>query len=424
MSHMNKSNPGYCALRFRSTDHLHRKGDIKYVAENVIYIGQTDECGLRIACHPEYEDCCYAVMVKDENGTEWKIIRQEPTADISVNGIPLSLIGSLHDGDLLKFDRTIVQFTEGKGEIPGVSYIQSRTPWGMWIVLTTMILIITGIVLFLHDNNKKPIVLFKDEISSICKVEADTLLVLSSMQDTLDVIVADHPFIGTGFITDEGYFVTARHCVEFWLAMEEELRSNFHDIQSSIVRKAIDAEMDTTIRLVAKVKIVSNDGKNNWYFSSDDFTMDKTRDDIYECGDFMTPYLWRSVMSRFEKRDAELGDVAVMKWVYGEGNVHLGSLDSKPEAGTKLYGFGFPYSENRQEVVFSYSEGQVFHQPLTARDCFLCDKGFDPGFSGAPVFTRDSEKTVVGIITRMDGQHTLIVPVSQIRFLFNKIQEK
>jgi hypothetical protein len=395
------------------------------VTDTVLYIGQTDECGLRIASHPDYEDSNYAVIVKSEEGAGWRIIRQEAKADISVNGSPLDLITTLHHGDFLKFDHTVVQFTEEQGEAPAVSYIQHHTPWGMWTVLASILLILAGIMLFLHEKNKKPTAVFKEELSSICKVEADTLLVYRNRQEPPEVIVASNTFVGTGFITDDGYFVTSRHCVEFWLAMEKELRPDTHDILSPIVLWAIRAETDSTLRLVAKVRITSHDGKKTWFLSSDKFTMDKSRDDIYECGGFETPYLWRSVMSRFEKRDAELGDVAVMKWS-DKGFVHLGDPESQLEAGTRLYSFGFSPREGRQSEGTSYLEGTVLHKPLTAQDYFLCEKSFDAGFSGAPVFTKSqtSGKTVAGIVTRTDGQHTLVVPVSQIHRLISKIQQQ
>lgn len=422
---MNKSDQHYYALRFRSSDQLHRKGDIKYETNDLLYVGQTDECGLRIVSHPDYEDCNYAVIVKSEDGSGWRIIRQESSADISVNGTPLALVTDLHHGDLLKFDQTVVQFTEEQGEPPTVSYIQHRTPWGMWAVLVTLLLLVAGILVFLHESNKEPTAVFKDELLSVCKVEADTLLVYSTHQDEPEVVCAGNTFVGTGFITDDGYFVTARHCVEFWLTMEDELRPDTHDIRSPIVLWAIKAEMDTTIRLVAKVRVASQNGKKTWFLRSDDFTMDKSRDDIYECGGFETPYLWRSVMSRFEKRDAEFGDVAVMRW-HDKGTVHLGKPDSQPETGTKLFAFGFPQNEVKQSEEASFIDGTVLQKPLTAQDYFLCEKGFDAGFSGAPVFTRSqkSGNAVVGIVTRSDKQHTLIVPVSQIHRLISKIPEQ
>ena len=50
----------------------------------------------------------------------------------------------------------------------------------------------------------------------------------------------------------------------------------------------------------------------------------------------------------------------------------------------------------------------------------------DNGFSGGPVFVSDEEfkeKAVVGIVSRLAGTHTLIVPVSQIHNLIKEFEE-
>lgn len=81
----------YYAIRFRSTDDLHRRGDILYGGDNALYIGQTPECQLRLAPHPDYADTCYAVIVRREQGNGWVLLRQEAEADIRVNGQPLAI---------------------------------------------------------------------------------------------------------------------------------------------------------------------------------------------------------------------------------------------------------------------------------------------------------------------------------------------
>ena len=420
---MNEMTDNYYALRFRSEDTLHRKGDVQFGDDKALYIGQTDECGLRLENHPEYADCCYAVVTKNMEGQGWCLIRQEKEAEITVNGIPLAWVKILKDGDLLKFDKTVIQFTEEHGAQPSMSYVRNRTPWGVWTLMAAIVLVLAGVVAFLFYNNQKPATIYKHEIGSICKVEAGTLLVLSSQNDTLEIISADKPLVGTGFVTENGYFVTARHCVEFWLAMENELRPDIREIQSPIVLWAIEAEADTTIRLVSLLTITSHDGRQTWHFSSDDFTMDKSHDDVYECGDFESSYLWRSVVSMFEKRDAEQGDVAVMKWPYGKGTVKLEKPDRLQAMGNLLCGFGYPQNENRQESVFTSNEGTVYQDQVDPDDCFICEKGFDAGFSGGPVFTKNTNKTVVGIVSRSDGRHTLIVPVQPIYRLISKIEK-
>lgn len=418
---MSESPRQYFALRLRSTDELHRKGDVQYGGDTPLFIGQTGECGFRIPGHPDYADSCYAVVVPNDDGPGWHLVRLEESADITVNGIPLELVRSLRSGDLLKFDHTLVQFTEEKGERPSTLYVHGKAPWAMWAAMSGILLVLVSIVLFLFHQNQKLTSIFKNEIASICKIESDTLLVLSTQGDTLEILPCSHPMVGTGFITEDGYFVTARHCVEFWLALENELQPDVRNIRDEAVRWAIRAETDTTIHLVTRLKITSRDGSHTWYHDSEAFTMDKSRDNVYELGGFNSPYLWRSVVSLYEQRGAELGDAAVMRWPHGKGNIQLEDADVPQQEKNALYCFGYPQSDSRQDAVFSSVESSLY-QVQSPDECFICEKGLDPGFSGGPVFTNNltHPKVVVGIVSRSDGNHTLMVPVSQIHRLIDK----
>lgn len=410
----------YYSIRFRSDDGEHRRGDVQYIGNKVLRIGQTPECELKLPAHPDYDDTCYAVIVKDEECARWRIVRQEKHAAITVNGLPLQLVQYLNDNDRLGFDRTSVVFAIENGEQPRTGYLKYRTPVWLWGLFALLFLMLSGIIWEIHEKGKRNIVVFENEIESIYKVEADTLLVLSIQNDTLDAIPAHRTFVGTGFVTDEGYFVTARHCVEFWLSMENELRPDPEEISSLIVRRAIDAETDSTVRLVSKLRVTSRNGENVWHFTSDDFLMDKTRDNIYECGNYSASYLWRSVVSLFEKRDAELGDVAVMKWPSGRGSITLAGASEIYETETPLCAFGYPQSEG-DGAVFTSDEGSIYQRKESADECFICTKGFDQGFSGGPVFVKEN-RSVAGIVSRSSDNHTLVVPVSQIHRLIDKME--
>lgn len=416
-----KMDKQYLSLRFRIDDGIHRKGDIQYVRQNILYIGQTPECELKLPGHPDYADSCYAVLKRKGDGSGWIMIRQNKDALINVNGIPFGMTCSIEGNDKIRFDSTYVQLSIEQGDTPDVQYVSHKAPRWMTFGFPVLVLLVVGILAYLYDLSRTPDSIFRDEIGSICRIEADTVFVLSDQNDTLEVLSPGRAFVGTGFITSEGYFVTARHCVEFWLGMEGELKDDFHEIKSDVVRKAIEAETSGGIRLVSALKIISNDGLQTWRHLSEDFVMDKTHDNIYECGDYRGGYLWRSVVSMYQKRDAELGDAAVMKWPYGKGDIDLG----KPEVlkqGTQLCGFGYPQNEENQKAMFAWGQGNVYQQKNTADECFLCDKGFQKGYSGGPVFSRD-DRTVVGIISRASEEHTLIVPVSRIHKLISIVEE-
>ena len=86
--------------------------------------------------------------------------------------------------------------------------------------MSIIVLAIAAILFYLIQKDKDDYALFRSELASIYRIEADTLLVYNSCSDTIDVVALPRADVGTGFVTNDGYFVTARHCVEFWLAHE------------------------------------------------------------------------------------------------------------------------------------------------------------------------------------------------------------
>ncbi|MBR6018442.1 MAG: trypsin-like peptidase domain-containing protein [Paludibacteraceae bacterium] len=415
----------YYALRFRSTDDRHRRGDICYGTGEALYIGQTPECGLRLVPHTDYADTCYAVIVLSPQGEGWQLLRQDPEAAVSVNGQPLPLVRNLHDGDILQFDRTVVRFTLEQGALPTTQYVPNRPSWPMRIAMTLLALVVAGVVAYLLIDRSTPEAKFRQEIQSIYRIQADSLFVLATATgDTLGRYGVDRPLIGTGFLTEDGYFVTARHCLEFWLGMEDQLCPSLSDIGSDIVRQAILAEEDTTLHLVVPVRITSYKDEKSWVFTSDDFLIDRSHDGVYDLGDMQSAYLWRSVISRYEKRDCELGDIAVMRWPEGKGTIRLAEADQPLGKHQSIFCFGFPQNESSQQAEFTSLEGKILQLPPTPDCWFTADLDCDPGFSGGPVFSDVPGKRVVGLVSRSAGKRTALVPAARIRQLIHELNQQ
>lgn len=415
------------AIRFRNNDGIHKKGDIQFFGREVTYIGQTPECGLKLPPHPRFADSCYAVIRSDAVSGNRYIIRQEQKADILINGTGLGIAAQLNENDLITFGNTTMLYTVEEGEQPQVTYIKHKSQKALWIVISLIIAALAGIMLKPEEEEKNIFDIYANEVPCIYKIEADTLVVLKEAKDTLDVIPLPKAEVGTGFITQCGHFVTARHCVEFWLGYESGLVTDINEIESPFVRWAIEAEADPTIHLVAKLKI--SDGKGKKYaYTSDDFAMDKSRDNIYECGNFSNEYLWRSIVSRYEDRDAELGDAAIMKWEHGKGNIILAQpgILLKLQENADMQSFGYPQHLSKQQAVLTADNGKLRSRPTDTDEIFYCKEEFDKGFSGAPVFVTDKEKNaniVIGIVSRLEGKRTIIVPVSQIHNLIKEIKK-
>lgn len=421
---MNMTKDRHYALRYRSNDGIHKKGDIQFVSSEALYIGQTPECLFRLPAHPHYADTCYAVIVEDCTCGAWRIIRQEPEARILVDGTQLELISELHDRCIITLDNTSVLFTIEKGEAPKVIYVQHRSQKLLWTAIVSIAALLFAVIFQPKEDEMDIYNIYASEINDIYKIEAHTLLVLNTQDDTLETIPLHPAEVGTGFLTDSGYLVTARHCIEFWLGYEDELRPSLGDIGSEPIQWAIKAEMSDSIRLVVKLTITDHKGKE-YSCTSEQFTMDKSRDHVRERGNHDSDYLWRSIISRYGAHTAELGDAAVMKWQYGKGSIRLASPEQilKMSRDITLQSFGYPQDISKQKAMLTADNGTMYHAPNRTDEVFICRSAFDNGFSGAPVFVSDKEyarKSVVGIVSRLIGNHTLIVPVSQIHNLIKK----
>lgn len=422
---MKNDTTNHYAIRFRNGDGLHKRGDIQFFGNGVTYIGQTPECGLKLPPHQQFADCCYAVIKTDAASGERYIIRQEQKADICINGTPLGIAAVLNDNDRITFDNTAVIYTVEKGEKPQVTYIKHKNPKALWCAIALIVAALAAIILRPKEMEKSVFETYAHEIESIYKIEADTLIVTKAGMDTLAIIPLPRAEVGSGFVTQCGYFVTARHCIEFWLGYENELKPDFNSIESPFVKWAIEAEADPTLHLTATLKII--DSHDNVYcYTSDDFVMDKSRDNIYECGDFKNEYLWRSIISRYEDMDAELGDAAIMEWKHGKGNIRLAEPDLilNVQRDITLQSFGYPQQHSKQRATLTADNGCMYFAPESADDILYCKSAFDKGFSGAPVFIADKDrKSAIGIVSRLESNYTVIVPVSQIHNLINSTQQ-
>jgi hypothetical protein len=421
----------YFSLRYLTTDSLHKRGDVQNCSKEETLVGQTSGCEVKLERRTEYEDTCYAV-IRRTTGTPggWILLRQEKDADISVNGVPVEIAVPLTDGDHLVWDKTHVVFRMEQGTPQGVYIQKLPLSWKIWSGFLLLALCIAGVGYLFYLSTVPMDVVFESERQDIYEVRAESLLVVRNRKDTLYQEQLTNAKVGTGFLVrcaDRNYFVTARHCLEYWLNLDGELKPDTADIKDPSVRWAIEAEFDPSIELISKVTILDGNKREVANFYSSDFTMDKSRDKLYECGDWKCAYLWRSVVSSFESRDAELGDVAVAECNIPSSEISLAGENNVLHRAYTLYGFGYPQSTTDQEARLTQIESKMVREQHRTTDWFICEKSFDSGFSGGPVFTKNflnRDRKVVGIVSRRDKEHTLIVPVSQIHKLIKKTRHE
>ena len=227
----------------------------------------------------------------------------------------------------------------------------------------------------------------------VVKIEAE--IGSSSGLKTLDSI----PFwSGTGFLLDDGRFVTARHVVKSWY------------YPNNVDEYVLNATATVGKRVVAHFKAWSPSG-DVIEFTSEDFRTGETQDTREVITDSVNN-------TQFEITDASLYD----DWAYTKTNF-IGKLKSDGpmslnlQMGTQLFTLGFPFNIGvyRNKLEPQYSQFDVSSSGISSGAINISSKSFDHGNSGGPVFVKEgSEYKVVGIISAGKGAQGLIIPISKI----------
>lgn len=222
---------------------------------------------------------------------------------------------------------------------------------------------------------------------------------------------------GTGFLLNDGRFVTARHCVEGWLNPTED------DEQNSYIIAAMNRE---GAKIVAHLQAISSLSRNSLSFTSEQFTMDRSLDRDVRIGntDDGTSLYWRFALPLLEGMDEKMWGT---DWAYVRTSIR-GDIQSSSRLSRNLLiqqplvVLGFPVGlgvDDGPELIQPiFNELRVSRGGLANNGCFLHSSGTDHGNSGGPIFAIENNKlVVVGIVSRGDHrtqQHNWAVPICNI----------
>lgn len=225
----------------------------------------------------------------------------------------------------------------------------------------------------------------------------------------------------TGFLLNDGRFVTARHCVEGWLYNVS------YDSESELAYASRAAAEYDNVRIKAYLKAVSTNKKKTFNFTSDDFVIDRSKDRIEQIGvnDEGEPLYWRfAYPANAAEWPAEMWST---DWAYTtKTNGAKGKLKSDVKLSRSLLPLqqllvlGFPNGigvEDGNNVIDPISyELKTSRKGLAKNGCILHSRGTDHGNSGGPIFAVDDngELTVVGIVSRGDqrsDEYNWAVPI-------------
>jgi len=402
-------------------------------ADNLIRIGQREDCEVRLSNDGDYADELFAVIKPDKAGNGWLVIPVSPFVKTLVNGSEAGLCHYLKSGDYISFTDTDseISFETRKGEFDGTLNSGSDRLSRRWVYALTgvvaVVALFTVYAVFAPQIREQLVASALNATDgSIYKINADSVfLVRTTAEDETIVRRTTVSTPGTAFLTVDGDLITARHCIEPWL--------NYTDFGKMIgddpslpqpVSFALFAESynwlhdnDTSYRVVSKCSLFDPSGALVKEILSDDFSCDRSRDDILELGGFNNTLFWRSISAGFGRKDMMMGDIAVIRHFGTSGKIQLlpeDRMQSLLKAGRKLYFRGFPV--RHQNSGMEKMEKDLLSDYVTGH--MISHEEAEHGYSGSPALVVDKGKVfAVGVLSTLDDGGTgcaYSVPITEI----------
>lgn len=208
---------------------------------------------------------------------------------------------------------------------------------------------------------------------------------------------------GTGFLLEDGRFVTARHVTEGWYFW-------FSGGEVDQTMLELNQIANNGGRVVCHFIAVSSSGAQ-FEFSSDQFVCDRSHDEV---GTLENGY--RASLAQLDETD-----YAYMRTSKSSGLPFNTPKSRSLERGTKLTVLGFPLglgANAMDDINPVYGSGIAATQGLNQGVILTTDTNYEQGNSGGPVFYTDENGrlVVVGIVSAGAGRVTgFVVPLSALR---------
>lgn len=448
----------YYVLEHKVSSEYHKAGESQKIIVDQIELGRDSQCQVRFDDKFLTVSRHHAAIVKD--GDNWKLIHLSKENSTYLNGQKIETEWYLQNGDEIQLSTNgpKLGFIVPQGEKSLVKSIglsarlslfrqQALRPYRRAITAMSCVLVVAlaSIAVILHhmkdeikhttDNiNTAIVALQKSDSLQIIRSEEmvkkmkrmapapDVVKYIESVKSSVYYIVTKvymqegnsgavllSSLQGTGFLLNDGRFVTARHCVEAWL---------YPPCMASIYAESFPNEY----KIWSEIYAFGPNGEK-MVFNSRDFVIDRSEDEVevYEYDEDDNP--WKYIrFASYNEIQTEDGKLVLGKksangndWAYVQtqkkgtiiANMELsGSL----KAGTEVHVLGFPEGlgiddgqEKRVEPI--YNKMSVARNGLNRERCVMVSQGVAHGNSGGPVFVIQNGKIyAVAIVSRLEAK--------------------
>lgn len=451
----------YYTLRFERNDAFNKSSIKIQNANNLLRIGQTESCDVRLENNSQYEDAVFAVIEKRTDDNGWKLIRISPYKEheVRVNGTPINYVHFLSDGDRIAFEgqRQELVFNIREDERYNSSNIEPVGKTNRLKIVWAAIISILVVCIGLQQLNTPSMTddMIERAKESVFQIQVDTMKLMKYRgNDTIMLCYycpkdkeKDSEF-GQAFLTTDGMLVTARHCIEPWLNVDKDLvldtLSPGIPTPVKLALKAVtqnivaEAQGDSTRwQLVSCCSLRKTNEADTVILNvkSSAFIIDDTRDNIMELGDFSHQYFWRSISVRPRRIDMMLGDLAYIPKIDipdHKGTIRLASKEDlrricrKPKRSINILGrtrndIGKKKTESQEVQLYGMLDDSDFTADGYPNIVFSIPHPgtIKAGFSGGPILIRQGlfKWCAIGLVSvkdNHDNNRLYSVPITEI----------
>lgn len=420
-------------LHFSKGDSVNAKHHTITSCSDFAVIGQCPNSEIRLPNDSLYEDVEYAAFILNDDKTSWRIVRLDHSTDIFINEERLHLVHYLSKGDKIRIDgqESEMVFTPiSEDKVLDAKHLADRLKWYIITPLSLLVVMVIALLLWIipsqeindDDINQHKGSIYKISTVSVMYQEVDIRGGKKAVT-TIDSLVLNNRPTGTAFLTSDGKFITARHCVEPWLSVFnplEEIEDNSVSLWAAEAETFnILNEQDSIFRRVITINEIFANNTIIYTFSSDTCYYNCINDRIMNVRGVFDPLYWRDLGWINDK--GALGDIIYLNTSL-RGSIELANdelLNALEESSVFLH-WGYESDAPQAHGSRSLLKYEISRGPNEEILKVMEHRDFElpHGFSGSPVFAKfDNKVYVVGIMSKSKigyGTTCFSIPITQI----------